>query len=92
MAQLDKLSPTESFWSWREHSACQGKEELFYHGEDERKGLRRRKERMAKEYCLVCPVLEKCREHALAVGELYGVWGGMTEMERHHLTKRHRSG
>jgi WhiB family redox-sensing transcriptional regulator len=27
-------------------------------------------------------VLRQCREHALAVREPYGVWGGLTEDER----------
>ncbi|HEY4572108.1 MAG TPA: WhiB family transcriptional regulator, partial [Kribbella sp.] len=29
-----------------------------------------------------CPVRRECREHALLVGEAYGVWGGTTEEER----------
>jgi WhiB family redox-sensing transcriptional regulator len=33
----------------------------------------------------------KCREHALLVGEMYGVWGGTTEEEREPaLHGRHR--
>ncbi|GAA1170690.1 hypothetical protein GCM10009584_09540 [Ornithinimicrobium humiphilum] len=32
--------------------------------------------------CATCPVLERCRAHALAAREPYGVWGGMTEEER----------
>ena len=31
------------------------------------------------------PVLKRCRDHALASCEPYGVWGGMTEDERIRL-------
>lgn len=80
-----QLSPTTDFWAWRADAACQGQDELFYHGEDERKGLRRQKERDAKQICEHCPVLEQCRTYALEAREMYGVWGGLTEMERHHI-------
>ena len=94
MPTVDQLTPTVSFWAWRASGACQHvDEDLFYHGEDERKGLRRRKEQLAKEVCAGCPVLEQCRSYALEAGEAYGVWGGLTEMERYRITreKRHRT-
>ena len=36
----------------------------------------------AKAICARCPVLDTCREYALANGERFGVWGGMSEKER----------
>lgn len=92
MTTLELLSPTLDFWDWREDGACKGYPELFYNGEDERKGIRRAKEREAKEVCAECPVLAQCREYALETGEPYGVWGGLTEMERHRILGRQRSG
>ena len=41
-----------------------------------------RRDERAKQVCATCPVLQQCREHALAAREPYGVWGGMTEDER----------
>src|SRR5699024_3773935 len=72
--------------------ACQGFPELFYHDETERKGLRRAKEHAAKQVCESCPVLVQCRDYSLSVSESYGVWGGMTEMERHRILGRQRTG
>jgi WhiB family redox-sensing transcriptional regulator len=42
--------------------------------------------------CGSCPVLDQCREHALAVREPYGVWGGLTEDDREaiYATERQR--
>lgn len=36
----------------------------------------------AKDNCRVCPVLVECLESALAKGEQWGVWGGLTTDER----------
>jgi WhiB family redox-sensing transcriptional regulator len=33
-------------------------------------------------------VIAQCRTHALAVGEPYGIWGGLSESERELLLKR----
>ena len=35
-----------------------------------------------------CPVREACLEHALAVREKHGVWGGLTERERRRVIRR----
>lgn len=42
----------------------------------------------AKEVCRSCPVAEECREYALGIPQLTGVWGGLSDVER----KRIRSG
>ncbi|MEU0735677.1 WhiB family transcriptional regulator [Streptomyces lavendulocolor] len=36
----------------------------------------------AKRICLACEVRIECLEHALANGELHGVWGGMGPDQR----------
>ena len=43
--------------------------------------------REAKKICANCEVREDCLEDALARGEKYGVWGGMSERERRRLKK-----
>ncbi len=39
----------------------------------------------AKSVCRVCPVRVACLEFALAADQEYGVWGGLTEVERKRL-------
>lgn len=92
MPRYRNLEPTSDFWSWRDNAACIGHEDLFYSLEEESKGERRRKEEQAKSVCATCPVFDSCRQFALNSGELYGVWGGLTEAERHRMSGRHRTG
>ncbi|HMT49938.1 WhiB family transcriptional regulator [Dietzia sp. UBA5065] len=92
MPRFRNLEPTSDFWSWRDHGACLGHEDLFYSAEDESKGERRRKEEKAKQVCAVCPVFDTCRQFAIESKELYGVWGGLTESDRHKIAGRQRTG
>lgn len=55
---------------------------VFFSPEAERGLKRQRREERAKAVCATCPVIDRCRDHALAVQEPYGVWGGLTEAER----------
>jgi WhiB family redox-sensing transcriptional regulator len=52
---------------------------------------RQRREDAAKALCARCPVIEQCREHALRVQEPYGVWGGLSEAERHQMIHQRRA-
>lgn len=45
----------------------------------------------AKAVCAGCPVRTDCRQHALAHGERYGIWGGLTEQDRDEVFRRARS-
>lgn len=42
--------------------------------------------------CAGCPVIEACREYALAVPEEFGVWGGLDETTRRRMVRARRSG
>lgn len=86
------LTGLDDRWSWADYGSCQGQPEVFYNEEDDRKGDRRDKERAAKGICEHCPVIVQCRLYAIEARELYGVWGGLTEMERHQLAGRLRTG
>jgi WhiB family redox-sensing transcriptional regulator len=37
--------------------------------------------------CTVCPVREECLDHALTHHEDYGIWGGLTELQRDQVSK-----
>jgi WhiB family transcriptional regulator, redox-sensing transcriptional regulator len=41
----------------------------------------------AKAACRGCVVREECLEYALANGEKFGIWGGMSERERRRLRR-----
>lgn len=72
---------------WQTDSLCRGNHaHLFFPPNTfERKEDRDRRESRAKAICLVCPVISDCRDHALDVREQFGIWGGLTEMERKEL-------
>lgn len=40
---------------------------------------------MAIRVCKECPIREACLQHALSVPEVYGVWGGLGQVERNRL-------
>ncbi len=84
MANLKRLpGPNADLWDWQLHAACRGLDsEFFFHPDRERGEARAARERNAKQVCAACPVRTQCLEHALAVREPYGVWGGLAEDER----------
>lgn len=43
--------------------------------------------REAKAVCLACPVRPECLDWALDNGEMFGIWGGLTERERRRLRR-----
>lgn len=88
----DTSTAVDERWSWADRGHCVENPDLFYNNEDEAKGARRLKEQEAKRLCESCPVLAECRRHAMDNRELYGVWGGLSESERHRLTGRARTG
>jgi WhiB family redox-sensing transcriptional regulator len=45
----------------------------------------------AKAVCAVCEVRQPCLEFAIAAGERFGVWGGLTPQERRSLVAKRRS-
>jgi WhiB family redox-sensing transcriptional regulator len=74
--------PLVEEWEWQYRGSCRRlPPEVFFPEDSGRTGLRAREER-AKQICLDCPVLNRCREHALSVRETYGVWGAMSARDR----------
>jgi WhiB family redox-sensing transcriptional regulator len=92
MADLSRLPAVVSEeWEWQLEGSCRGVDSsLFFHTDNERGLARERRENRAKAICGSCPVLERCRRHALAVQEPYGIWGGLGETERRELLHRQR--
>jgi WhiB family redox-sensing transcriptional regulator len=76
-------------WQWQRLGACRGMDSsVFYHPDGERDPSRSRRTAQAKAICGRCPVLDLCREFALATREPFGVWGGLGEGERRVILDR----
>ena len=90
MTDISRLpAPQLEVWQWQLSGACRRYDpSLFFHPEGERGPRRANREAAAKAVCATCPVLLACREHALAVREPYGIWGGMSEHEREDVYTR----
>lgn len=74
---------TGSMEKWRGRAQCRGIDpDIFVHPDGERGAARRRRERMAKQICAGCPVLQQCVQYSIAAAEPFGTWGGITENER----------
>lgn len=84
MADTRRLPhPVISEWTWQIEGLCRGMDSaVFFHPDGERGSARARRQASAKNVCSGCPVLVRCRTHALNVHEPYGVWGGLSEEER----------
>ena len=72
---------------WQARGACRSVDpELFFSPDADRGPARASREDAAKRVCRRCPVVRDCARYALASGERYGVWGGMTEAERRRIS------
>ena len=45
------------------------------------------KARKAKAVCAGCEIREACRDYAVRRGEVFGVWGGTSPMERRQMRR-----
>lgn len=75
---------------WEHHARCRTEDPGLFFGPAgfESKHDRQAREKTAKAVCATCPVIAACRDHALATGEAYGVWGGLGETDRRSALAR----
>lgn len=79
MSIVNHIGPEEK--TWQDDANCLGVDpDLFF----PERGVSTRE---AKEVCRGCVVREECLEHALANGEKFGIWGGMSERERRRIRR-----
>ncbi|WP_316784976.1 WhiB family transcriptional regulator [Streptomyces sasae] len=74
---------------WRERAACSRVDpDLFFPSGHSGPSLTQIDE--AKAVCGGCPVLEQCLDCAVGVGvgQVDGIWGGLTESERRAMRRR----
>lgn len=69
---------------WRGRAACTSHPSVLFFGLDDSESTaeRRVREEQAKVVCRACEVRGQCLEYALKTREPYGIWGGLTELER----------
>jgi WhiB family redox-sensing transcriptional regulator len=68
--------PGPPIGEWIDEAACASADpEVFFAAGPE-------SDAVAKQYCAICPVRDQCRDYALASGEEFGIWGGLSEDER----------
>ena len=73
-------------WGWHLLARCRGTDSsVFFHPDGERGLKRRQRQQNAKRFCAQCPVVMDCLEYSLRFREPYGIWGGITEDERHKI-------
>ena len=83
------LKPIHDKWEWQYDGACRGSDPEQFFLDPNMRGLNKRtKELNAIKVCNTCPVKQACLDHALSVPEIFGVWGGMTEEQRHELLRK----
>ncbi len=71
---------------WRDHAECRGS------GTDKFFPERGEMTTAAKAVCHGCTVRDECLEYALATGEKFGIWGGLSERERRRVRRQRRLG
>ena len=78
--------PTNDDWQLK--ALCRGNHAYLFFPPStfERKEDRERRETKAKAICGVCPVKAECYQHAVAIREPFGIWGGLTEVERRSVS------
>ena len=70
--------------TWRERASCLAHPAVLFFGLDDSEppAERRAREDQAKKVCAECSVRSECLDYALTTREPYGIWGGLTELER----------
>jgi len=72
----------ENLLSWQDQALCaQSDAETFF---PEKGGSTRE----AKRICANCEVKQDCLEYAIAQGERFGIWGGLSERERRRMLRK----
>ena len=67
--------------TWQRQANCMGVDPDLFFPE------RGASTREAKEVCRGCVVRQDCLEFAIANGEKFGIWGGMSERERRRVRR-----
>jgi len=76
---------------WRDDAACAGMDTAIFFpissGDPRVAEATRLSVRVAKAICNECPVIDACLQEAIRLGDVHGIFGGMTGNERSALGK-----
>ena len=75
------LLPLEGDTSWRGDGACRWYPTDWWFPVSEQASA------VALDICETCPVLLECMDYGLAHPSLHGVWGGLSENQRHRIRR-----
>ena len=75
-------APADGDGRWQEKANCLGVDPDLFFPE------RGASTREAKAVCRGCEVRGDCLEYALAHGEKFGIWGGLSERERRRVRRQ----
>lgn len=86
---LSQLIMNMSGRIWQVYGACHNQPELlryfFPPSGQENPDSKVDREAAAKSICYGCVAMNKCLEYALSENINHGIWGGLTEEERHRI-------
>ena len=71
---------------------CANYPDAFFHDDATSSAGPRWNYQIAKKLCADCPIRLECLEYALAADEEYGVWGGLSPVERRQLKRNKKKG
>ena len=92
-AVASKLASLETEARWQDKAACKGMDPTIFFGPEHAETVKEKRDREdeAKAVCHTCQVKHDCLEYALDAKEAYGIWGGLTELERKALLRKRAS-
>lgn len=74
--------------NWRVDAACKDSDPEIFFPVATAGQVAEKQMRAAKVVCWTCPVRAECLEDALASGQDYGIWGGVSETDRRLIAKK----
>ncbi|KAA0109028.1 WhiB family transcriptional regulator [Mycolicibacterium sp. P9-22] len=75
---------SDDHWSWQQRAGCRDEDPaLFFQPDGERSPARDARHEKARAICAICPVTRDCLRHSIREREPFGIWGGLSELERH---------
>ena len=80
---------------WKKRAACRGEDPALWFPRGDQDAVRggvprsvRAMNKIAREICEICPVIDECLSYAIELDLRWGTWGGLTERDRARLTRR----